>query len=120
MSKEFESRLKQIEQEILDLKTAAEYSSVRSSSIIDTNPLGTGNYRVIYNNHGHEVISSFFTRGVQGIRHGGADVYPPEGNTQIVQIDASYASGDDPTVRVDYTVILTIISNYPVVSIEAI
>jgi len=120
MNRELELRLKQIEQEILDLKTASEYSSVRSSSIVDSELLSTGNYRVTFDNHGNEVFAAYFTRGAQGVRHGGADAYPPQGSTQIVQVDASYASSDSPPVRVDYNVILTIVSNYPVVSIERI
>lgn len=121
MNHELESKIKNIEQEILDLKTATKYSSLRSSSTIYSQPLSTGNYRVTYNNHGNEVIALFFTEDTQGYRHGPARALPLNGSTQTVQIDASYAIWNDAQVsRGDFTVILTIISNYPVVSIEAI
>ena len=116
MKNEFAERLKQIEQELTDLKTATNYTSIKSSVESSLVNATTGTYRITYNSQGEDVMSMFFsTKG---------DFMPiimPQvisDNVQIVKINTTYfeASSSGYTPITDHTN-LTIVSNVPIQSI---
>lgn len=120
MKNEFAERLKEIEQELTDLKTATNYTSIKSSVESSLANATTGTYRITYNNQGEDIMSMFFSTK-------GDFMYPiimPQtisDNTQIVQISTTYyiASGSGYTPVTDHTN-LTIVSNVPIQSIVKI
>lgn len=110
-------RLKDIEDEVLRLKNAKEYASVKSSfsQRIDAY---TGIYKVTYNNNNQQVLSEFFSSIVEtnyiiiGAR-------PSSGNEQIVEVQTSYWSNEEQRI-ITTTVSLIAVANYPIVSITRI
>lgn len=116
MKNEFDQRIKTIMQELLDLKTASEYSSIRTSNITSSGTITTGLYRVTYDNRGESIISMFYN-GQPGF----CFLYPrtPSGNSQVVEVRAT--RWNNTTQSYDtYTNKLVVVSNVPVVSITRI
>ena len=113
MSQEFEKRIKAIEQELIDLKTASEYSSVRSANFSSGFNVTIGTYRVDYD--GDNVMSIIYCANSAGVWGSGL-VYgrTPNGSTQIVEVGYSeyILSGSDTE-----TVPMVIISNARVLSL---
>lgn len=117
MKNEFAERLKEIEQELTDLKTATNYTSIKSSVESSLVNATTGTYRITYNSQGEDVMSMFFSTK-------GDFMYPiimPQtisDNVQIVKINTTYfeASSSGYTPITDHTN-LTIVSNVPIQSI---
>jgi hypothetical protein len=120
MKNDFDTRLKAIERELIGLKTAQRFSSVRTTSISHSNLLTTGNYRVTFDNAGGDILSNFFVNDPSGERNGAVYALPPSGNSQIVQINATTTDPPDIYTPIYFSVQLTVISNYPVVSITRI
>lgn len=110
-------RLKGIEEEILRLKNAKEYASVKNSFSQEVS-VSTGIYKVTYSNNNQQVLSEFFSSLVDndyiviGAR-------PVSGNEQILEVQTSYWSNQDQEV-ITTTVSLIAVANYPIVSITRI
>lgn len=117
MNNEFVNRLKKIEQELLDLKTANLYSSVRSASTVSTDYLTTGLYKVTYEDKGEPIIS-IFSQAIVGPR---CWVYArtPETTSQVLEVNTTYWDNATQQYITDSCPI-TIISNVPVISINRI
>lgn len=112
---DFDRMIKNIEKEILDSKTASQYTSIRSVDFSVSSPVYTGLYRVVYNNDS-EPILSFIYMGTDLGNWGIAYPRTPSGNTQIIEVDttfydAGYQTGSVPMV---------VVSNVPVISITRI
>lgn len=110
-------RLKYIEDEILRLKNAKEYTSVKSSFSQSMN-VTTGTYKVTYDNKNQQVLSEFFaTVGDNDYFVLGAR--PASGNEQVVEVLTSYWSNEEQRV-ITTTVSLIAVANYPITSITRI
>lgn len=120
MKNDFETRIKSIERELISLKTAQRFASVRTSSVTYSDLLTTGNYRVTFDNRGGDILSSFFVSDPSGERYGAVYALPPSNNSQVVQIDATDPNYPDIHTPVHFSVRLIVISNYPVISITRI
>lgn len=117
MMDQFERRIKNIEQELTGLKTASEYSSVRSAAVSYSGMVYTGSYRITYQNKGEPVFSLVHTGIISDEEElGGARARTPEGNTQIVDVFTSYIDTNNQEIT-KYTT-MVIVSNIPVVNIE--
>jgi hypothetical protein len=115
MQNEFDQRLKNMEQELLDIKTASIYSSVKSVETSASSQVRTGLYQITYDSGDTNIMALMF------VGYGG--VYPrtPQGDTQIIEI-ATAGPPVDPNTG-EYTVYstqLSVISNRKVLSIARI
>ena len=110
-------RLKYIEDEILRLKKAKEYASVKSSFSQRVDAY-TGIYKVTYNNNNQQVLSEFFSSLVEN-DYVVIGARPSSGNEQIVEVQTSYWSNEEQRV-ITTTVSLIAVANYPIVSITRI
>lgn len=117
MNNEFDKELKYIEEELLKLKTASEYTSVKNASVFSNLRVTTGLYRVTYIDTGNPIISMVY----KGIQANYGYYYPrtPSGNTQVIEVVTTYWSNADQTYYTDENT-LTIISNAPVANIVRI
>lgn len=114
-------RLKRIELELLALKTASKYTSVRSVRTAYSGRVSTGIYRIDYQTNGESIISLFYTDKNSDITGG---VYPrtPQGSSQIVEVMTTYVKpnpGGSPTSET-YSLAFVVVSNVPVTSITRI
>lgn len=116
MRNEFDKRIKHIEDELRDLKTASEYSSVRSAAVTYGQLVYTGTYRITYANADEPVFSSIHTGIIGGEDLGGANARTPQGNTQLVDVFTTYINSGGQEITVQTT--LVIVSNLAVQSIE--
>lgn len=116
MKNDFDSKIKHIEQEILDIKTASEFSSIRTSNVASSGTISTGLYRITYNSGGETIISMVYN-GQSSYCH----LYPrtPSGNTQIVEVLTTEWSNETQSYTT-YTNKLVVVSNVPVTSITRI
>ena len=113
---DFDIRIKRIEEQLLALKTASEYSSVRTTQFTAVNNVYTGMYMVTYQQGNDEILSTVYCGAAGGI-YGFAYARTPSGNTQIVEV-----STDESTEQgwVTHTAPLIVVSNVPVISITRI
>jgi hypothetical protein len=120
MKNEFSIRIKDIEDELTALKTAKEYTSVRSSVESTWRNVTTGSFKIVYDSQGEKIMSYFFAQ-IRGIHYPNIFAETPQGNSQIVKINTTYyeASSSGYTPITDYAD-LTIISNVPILSITRI
>ena len=118
MKNELVSEIKKIEQELIDLKTASKYTSIRSAFHSSSTLVYTGIYRIKYNNNDNPVFSIIYCNFI-GSNYGLAYPRTPNGNEQIVEIDSTYFDGDLDEYVTQH-VPLSIASNVPVTSIERI
>ena len=114
MQNSFDIAIKEIEDEILNLKTASEYSSVKSSYSTQVQ-VTTGLYQITYQDTAEPVFSFAFGTAVTD-NFGVAQLRTPSGNTQIVEINTDEVTYPSPT----HTSQLTVIANKPVISITRI
>lgn len=112
MSQEFEGKIRKIEQELIDLKTATEFTSIKSASFNTTTNVTTGTYQITYQIS--EGVMSQVYCGSSGGDWGMAYARTPSGNTQVVEVATDKSSGGSIST---YSVPLVIASNSPVVSI---
>lgn len=103
---DFEEEIKQIKSEILALKTASAYTTIRSADFTSTILVSQGLYRVTY---ASEPVYSFCYIGTDVEDSGLPFPRTPEGNTQVIEI--RYDEDSAP---------LTIVSNVPILSITRI
>ena len=114
MNNEFDKELKYIEEELLKLKTASEYTSIKNASIFSNLRVTTGLYRITYKASDNPIIATAY-KGIMSNR-GYYYLRTPTGNTQIVEVVTTYWSNADQRYYTDENT-LTIISNTPVVDI---
>lgn len=117
MNNEFDKELKYIEEELLKLKTASEYTSIKNASIFSNLRVTTGLYRITYKASDNPIIATAY-KGIMSNR-GYYYLRTPSGNTQIVEVVTTYWSNADQRYYTDENT-LTIISNTPVESIVRI
>lgn len=110
----FDEEIKNIEAEILALKTAKEYSSVRSAYSASVN-VQTGLYEIIYQDTGEDIFSFVYGSYVDD-NWGTVWARTPVGNTQIIEINTDKTTYPSPTQQAT----MTIVSSVPVVSITRI
>lgn len=119
MSKDFESKVKWIEDELLALKTASEYASLQSASITYSQQVRTGVYRINYNNPKNiKILSILYGGGPYAIN---VQVMgrTPNNNYQLVDVNTLvYNESTGSYITVNAT--MSIISNVPVTSITRI
>lgn len=111
MNNEFDVKAKKLEQEILDIKTASEYSLVKSANITSNFMVSTGLYEITYQNN--EIIALAFCTGSIDER-GSVYLRTPNKNVQILEVNTNYISGGSVVTG---SALLTIISNSKVESI---
>ena len=117
MNNEFDKELKYIEEELLKLKTASEYTSIKKASVFSNLRVTTGLYRITYKASDNPIIAMVY-KGIVG-NYGRYYLRTPSGNTQIVEVVTTYWSNADQRYYTDENT-LTIISNTPVESIVRI
>lgn len=119
MRSDLDEKLKYVEKELTDLKTASEYTSVRSAAVTYSQLVYTGTYKITYENK-NEPVFSIVHNGIIADENdlGGARARTPEGNTQIVEVFTSYM--DSNNQEVTKTTTLVVVSNLAVVKIERI
>lgn len=117
MNNEFVDRLKRIEKELLNLKTANLYSSVRSARTTSTDYLTTGLYKIQYQSKGEPIIS-LFSQAIVG-PYCWVYARTPDTNSQILEINTTYWDNETQQYITDSCPI-NIISNVPVISITRI
>ena len=116
MQNEFDQRIKRLEQELLDIKTASEYSSVKSASFTASTTVYTGEYLITYADGKEDIIANIYC-GTSQSEWGIAYPRTPQGDTQVVEIVSdTYEEGG----YVRYYVPLSITSNRKVLSIARI
>ena len=110
----FEEEIRAIEQEILDLKTASEYVSIKNATITTATSVTTGLYQVNYAS-GDEPILAMAYKGVSD-KEGNYSLRTPSGNTQIIEVVTTYWSNADQRYYTD-TNSIVLVSNRAVQSI---
>ena len=110
-------RLKNIEDEILHLKDAKEYSSVKSS-FSQRVDVYTGIYKVTFDNKNQQVLSEFFAN-LEEDDYFIVGARPASGNEQILEVLTSFWSNEEQQI-VTTTVSLIAVANYPITSITRI
>lgn len=116
MNNGLENEIKFIEQELTDLKTASEYSSVRSAAVKYSELVYTGSYRIIYDNKGEPVFSTVYTGRIEDKDDlGSAMARTPVGNSQIVDVSTTFINTQFQP-ETFYTTLI-VVSNVPVISI---
>lgn len=113
---DFSDKIKRIEERLLALKTASEYSSVRTTQYSAVSNAYTGMYRVTYQQGNDEILSTVYC-GASGGIFGFAYARTTSGNIQIIEV-----STDEATEQgwVTHTAPLIVVSNVPVTSITRI
>lgn len=117
MNNEFDKELKYIEEELLKIKTASEYTSIKNASVFSNLRVTTGLYRITYKASDNPVIATAYKGIIDNYGH--YYLRTPSGNTQIVEVVTTYWSNADQRYYTDENT-LTIISNTPVESIVRI
>ena len=115
MNNEFDKKIRAFKRELLDIKTASEYTSVRSAKYISGVTLSTGLYRVTYQNIGEPVFSLVYRTGGWGTAKGRT----PNNNTQDIEVYTDEWDTQSQSV-VHHTVQIAIASNLSVASITKI
>ena len=117
---DFDKTVKRIEQELLDLKTASEYSSTRSASFGSVNTVSTGLYRITYAPGNEAIMATAFCEMIIGTDlYGSARLRTPENGSQVVEVNTNYRNFDTQQMVVGEAT-LRIISNRLVTSIARI
>lgn len=114
----FEQSIKTIEKEVLALKTASQYTSVRSVNYSSATLVYTGLYRINYGGD-DEPVFSFLYVGTDSGHKGLAYARTPSGNTQVVEINSYYFDYGTAEIKTG-NVPLVIVSNKPIISITRI
>lgn len=115
MAYDFEKDIKGIENEILALKTASDYASIRSVRLRMSTTVQTGIYRITYASSNEPIFSFVYGDYILG-NSNTVWARTPSGNTQVVEVNTDIIAYPSPT----YTTMLTVIANREVTSIEKI
>lgn len=114
MNEEFSYRIKNIEREILDLKTASLYTSIRNTITAFSGTISTGVYEIVYDNQGENIISDVYTNKYKKLA-GRVSLRTPQGSSQLVDVDTTDRITGEP-----FSTSFVVVSNVPVVSITRI
>ena len=114
----FENRIKALELELLALKTASTYTSVRSASFTASNLVYTGLYRITYGPPNEEIFSIVLC-GTSDRQWGIGYPRTAGTNSQIVEVASDRFDSSTQTTTT-LQVPLVVVSNRPVISIERI
>lgn len=118
MKNEFDAKIKDYEEEIVGLKTASEYTSVKLAYFTSSTLVQTGLYQITYEPSDEPIMSSVFC-GTSGSAWGMAYPRTPTNNHQVVEVVSDWYNEDTG----DYdrlNVPLSVSSNRPVSSIVRI
>lgn len=118
MNGNFEDRIKNIELELLALKTSSLYTSIRNTVTTHSNRVSTGTYKITYATNGESIMSEFYSDMYKKSK-GEISPRTPIGSSQVVDINTTYISPDGVT-PVTYDISLVVVSNVPVTSITRI
>lgn len=113
MRDEYTGALQKIKDELLALKTASSYTSVKNASYGETWQVSTGLYRVIYDNSNNHICAQGYI-GSKDNKWGPPSLRTQSGNTQVIEVVTTTTDGSIQTVP------LTIISNWPIISVQKI
>lgn len=116
MENKFVQEIKEIEAELLALKTGSDYTSIRPASYATAVNVTTGVYQINYE-AGDEQIFSIVACTASGQWIGMVFPHTPGSNSQIVEISTTHMS-EDATQYITETTALNIISNRPVTSVQ--
>lgn len=118
---EFEKRIKVIEQELVNLKTATEYTAVRSVQFGRVVKVQTGLYQITFDLPEAESVLAFAYCGLieETDFYGTTSSRTPIGNTMVVEISTDYRDFDIQQM-VTGIAPLYVLASRPVVSIERI
>ena len=114
MNDDFLSRMKNIEMEILELKTSSLYTSVRNTITAFSGTVSTGVYKIVYDNKGERIISDVYTNKYKK-SDGSISLRTPQGSNQMVDVDTT-----NRTTGQVYSTSFVVISNVPVISISRV
>jgi hypothetical protein len=117
MENEFVNRLKKIENELLALKTASEYSSMRTAYTAPIVRVTTGLYRVNYATDGQAILSQFYRQSDD--TPCGIYERTPSTSSQVLEINTTVWDNTQQQY-ITYENGVRIVSNVPVVSITRI
>ena len=117
MANKFAERIKRIEDELIALKTASEYSSMRTSYVTNPVTITTGLYRVEFNSGGQPILSNFYRQDAAVLCYISART--PVGNSQIVEVNTTRWDNERQEY-VTYENGLLVVANVPIVSITRI
>jgi len=115
MNNEFDKKIRAFKRELLDIKTASTYTSVRSANYLTGVTLSTGLYRVTYQNIGEPVFSLIYRTGGWGTAKGRT----PNVITQDIEVYTDEWDAQSQSI-VHHTVQIAIASNLAVVGITKI
>lgn len=116
MKNQFADRIYFLERELLDLKTASEFTSTRSVNLKSTGLISTGLYEVTYGDGNAPIFTMVYA---------GMDTYnwitprTPIGNTQIIEVNTTRWNNDTQSYET-FNNRLVVVSNRPIISIEKI
>lgn len=113
MANEFVNEIKNIESELLALKTASEYTSVKSAKTTTSQDVYTGLYQINYNTGGNEIVSMIYAVNSNYTR-----LHPrtPGSSSQIVEVQSTRWNNSTQSYET-FTNKMTVVSNVPVSSI---
>jgi hypothetical protein len=117
MANKFAERIKRIEDELIALKTASEYSSMRTSYVASPVRVTTGLYRVDFNAGGQPILSKFYRQDATVLCYVSART--PSGNSQIVEVNTTKWDNQRQEY-VTYENGLSVVANVPIISITRI
>lgn len=114
MNNDFDRMIKNIEDELLALKTSSEYSSIRSANYSYSSTVRTGYYKITYQNTLEPIFSLVFV-GNSSNTWGLAYSRTPENSTQVVEVNTDYidSQGNVQTASVP----IAVLSNVSVLNI---
>lgn len=118
MKQQFDEVIKNIEDELLALKTASKYASIRSSQFSASTMVRTGLYRITYESASDEIFSLVYC-GVSGSDWGLAFARTPINNTQVVEVVTDVINEQTQDWET-FSAPLAVVSNVPVVNITRI
>lgn len=118
MKNDFADELKMIEDELLALKTASEYTSLRSANYTSTANVRTGLYRLTYESSDEPIFSLVYCGNVTSDK-GFIYARTPASNAQVIEADTTYYDASSQTY-VTISVPVSVVSNRRVIGIERI
>lgn len=115
----FDEKIKALKQELTDLKTAAQYTSVRSSSYVPPTQVHTGSYQINYEEGDEPIMSKVYIDAdtpawlrTLVVR---AYLRTPTSKTQVLDINTTIPDSNNNPVT--YNATITILSNRSIKSI---
>lgn len=118
MENKFVQEIKNIEAELLALKTGSGYTSIRPANFTSSANVYSGVYQITYGGKNEQIFSIVDCKVTSGWI---GSVFPrtPSNNTQIVEVQTTHLA-DDGTSYITDTCPLSIISNRPVTGVQRI